>query len=65
MAFEADIKLWEFTCIPFGLRNSPTAFNQALQNIIGDLTGVVIYMHDMVVEGRTLHEHDTKFAQVL
>ena len=45
-AFEADGRLWEFTCIPFGLRNSPATFNRALRDIIGDLPGVVIYLDD-------------------
>ena len=57
-AFEADNHLWEFTCIPFGLCNSPAAFNCALQNIIGSLPGVVIYMDNVVVGGRNLQEHN-------
>ena len=57
-AFEADKKLWEFTCIPFGLRNSPAAFNRALQEIIGNLPGVVVYMDDVVVGGKNIQEHD-------
>ena len=31
-AFEANGQLWEFKSIPFDLRNSPAAFNRALQN---------------------------------
>ena len=56
--FEADGRLWEFTCIPFGLRNSPAAFNRALRDIIGDLPGVVIYLDDVVIGGRDLDEHN-------
>ena len=63
-AFEADGKLWEFTCIPFGLRNSPAAFNRALQTIIGDLPGVVVYMDDVVVGGQTLQEHDNNLQRL-
>ena len=58
MAFEADGQLWEFICMPFGLRNSLAAFNCALRNIIGDLPGVVIYLDDMVIGGQDLDEHN-------
>ena len=53
-AFEADGRLWEFTCIPFGLRNSPAVFNRALR----DIPGVVIYLDDVVIGGRDLDEHN-------
>ena len=57
-AFEADGQLWEFTCVPFGLRNSPAAFNRALRNILGDLVGIILYIDDVVVGGATIEEHD-------
>ena len=49
--------MWEFTCSPFGLRNSPAAFSRALSDILGDLPGVFIYMDDVVVGGKDLEEH--------
>ena len=57
-AFEADGRLWEFTCIPFGLHNSLAASNCALRYIIGDLPGVVIYLDDVVIRGQDLDEHN-------
>ena len=57
-AFEADNKLWEFKCLPFGLRNSPAAFNRALQEVLEGLPGVHAYMDDIVIGGRTKEEHD-------
>ena len=57
-AFEANGQLWEFKSIPFGLRNSPAAFNRALQNLLGDLPGVHTYMDDIVIGGKTIEEHN-------
>ena len=58
-AFEADQKLWEFKTIPFGLRNSPAAFNRALNDLLDGLPGLFIYMDDIVIAGKTKLEHDT------
>ena len=63
-AFEADNQLWEFTWIPFGLRNSSATFNRALRDIIGDLPGVVLYLDD-VIGGRDLEEHDHNLQNFL
>ena len=63
-AFEADNRLYEFVCVPFGLTNSPAAFNRALHDIIGDLPGIVIYMDDVVVGGRNLQEHNTNLRNL-
>lgn len=57
-AFEANGQLWEFTCIPFGLRNSPAAFNRALHDIIGKVPGLIMYADDVVIGGRDYEEHD-------
>ena len=63
-AFEAAGRLWEFTCIPFGLRNSPAAFSRALSGILCDLPGVFIYMDDVVVGGKDLEEHDANLNKL-
>lgn len=64
-AFEAGGRLWEWTCIPFGLRNSPAAFSRALDNILGDLKGVVTYMDDVIIGGIDQEDHDTNLKEFL
>jgi len=64
-AFEADGKLWEFNCIPFGLRNSPAAFNRALHDILEGLPGLYIYMDDIVIGGTSTAEHDSNLQQFM
>ena len=64
-AFEADNRLWEFKCVPFGLRNSPAAFNRALQELLCDLPGLHIYMDDIVIGGKSKEEHDTNLQKFL
>ena len=61
-AFEADQKLWEFKTIPFGLRNSPAAFNRALHELLDSLPGLFIYMDDIVIAGKTKVEHDANLT---
>ena len=63
-AFKAAGRLWEFICIPFGLRNSPAAFSRALPDIFGDLPGVFIYMDDVVVGGKDLEEHNANLNRL-
>ena len=58
-AFEANNRLWEFKCIPFGLWNSPAAFNLALQDLLEGLRGLFIYIDDIVIAGKNKVEHDT------
>ena len=64
-AFKADGQLWEFTCIPFGLRNSPAAFNRALHDILGELPGVITYTDDVVVGGRDQEKHDSNLRKLV
>ena len=64
-AFEADGRLWEFNCIPFGLRNSPAAFSRALQDLIGHLPGVIVYLDDVVIGGSTLAKHNKNLRAFL
>ena len=58
-AFEANNCLYEFVCVPFGLCNSPAAFNCTLHDTISDLPCIVIYMNDVVVGGHNLQKHNT------
>ena len=64
-AFEADGRLFEFNCIPFSLRNSLAVFSRALQDLIGHLPGLVVYLDDVVIGGSTLAEHDANLRTFL
>jgi len=61
-AFEADGELYEWNCIPFGLRNSPAAFCRSLKEILRGLTGVISYMDDLVIGGTDVGDHDSNLS---
>lgn len=64
-AFEANGALFEFNCLPFGLRNSPACFSRAMRSCFGDLQGVLVYMDDIVVGGSSRMEHDANLRRLL
>lgn len=59
-AFEACGKLYQFTRVPFGVRNGVPAFQRTITNIITseNLEGVQVYLDDITVCGRDQSEHD-------
>ena len=60
MAFTVgNLGFCEFTCMPFGLCNTPVMFQHLMQNILGELnlTYYVIYLDDIIVFGRMEEEH--------
>ena len=53
-----NLGFYEFTCMPFGLCNTPTTFQHLMQNTLGELnlTYCIIYLDDVKVFGCT-EEH--------
>jgi hypothetical protein len=45
---------FEFTKLPFGLKNAPTDFSRIMNDVLGDLDYVEIYLDDIT-------EHSQKF----
>ena len=64
-AFEANDKLYEFTHIPFGLKNACATFARELQNIIEGLPGVLNYFDDIIIGGDTKEQHDERLHKFL
>ena len=54
-----NLRFYEFTCMPFGLCNTPVTFQHLMQNTLGklNLTYCVIYLDDVIGFGRTEEEH--------
>ena len=56
-AFITPSGLWEWTVLPFGLRNAPATFQRLMNHITADLEGVRCYLDDLVVWGETWEDH--------
>lgn len=58
-AFSTDKGHFEFTRMPFGLKNAPATFQRAMNNILKDYIGTIcyVYLDDIVIVGRNLKEH--------
>ncbi|EZG68594.1 putative retrotransposon protein [Gregarina niphandrodes] len=66
-AFITPSGLFEFNVLPFGIKNSPTAFQRAMDHVFGDLVGknVFLYIDDVVICGDTKEEVLTLLEKVL
>lgn len=58
-AFSVNHGKYEFLRMPFGLRNAPSVFQRAMDDVLRQHIGkrCYVYMDDVVVFGRTLQEH--------
>ena len=64
-AFQACGRLFQFTRIPFGLRNSGAVFQRILDTIVEEdkLEGVALYCDNIYIGGRDQAEHDQNLAR--
>lgn len=56
-AFSTPDGHFEFTRLPFGLKNAPAEFTRIMHMILGNLGFVVIYIDDIIVHSHTFSEH--------
>lgn len=64
--FFAGNATYRFKRLPFGLCNSPDIFQEIMQTVVlADCNGVVNYLDDILVSGRTKDEHDKNLEAVL
>lgn len=58
-AFSTDKGHFEFTRMPFGLKNAPATFQRAMNNILGEYIGTrcYVYLDDIIVIGYNLENH--------
>ena len=57
--FPNSLQLVQMACMPFGLTNSPAAFQRFMNDIFGDLLDncVIVYLDDILIysDDETLH----------
>ncbi|XP_064646192.1 uncharacterized protein LOC135499377 [Lineus longissimus] len=56
---------YRFLRLPFGISSSAEVFNKAVTQILENLEGVISYIDDLLVWGRTKEEHDERLRKVL
>lgn len=66
-AFTCHRGLFEYTRIPFGLRNAPSWFQRFMDEFLGDLRGhgAEVYMDDVVAHAKDLLKHVKDLAKIL
>ena len=48
---------FEWHCMPMGLKNSPSIFQRAMQDLLRDLDFVQVYIDDLIIYSATPEEH--------
>lgn len=66
-AFSTALGHFEFTRMPFGLKNAPATFQRAMNNILGDCIGKIcyVYLDDIIIIGFNLENHLENVSKVL
>lgn len=66
-AFSTPYGHYQFSRMPFGLRNAPATFQRLMDQVLTGLQGteLFVYMDDIVVHASSLKEHDVKMKKLL
>ena len=64
-AFSTPYGHYEYTRMPFGLRNAPATL-RLMDNVLSGLQGteLFVYLNDIVIYARSLEEHRYKFSKL-
>lgn len=63
--FNTPMGRYKFLRLPFGICSAPEIFSRTIKEMFDDMTGVEIYIDDIVIWGSTREEHDARLIEVL
>ena len=63
-AFVTPDGLYQYTVMPFGLKNAPATFQRLVNNIIAEVEGCEAYIDDLVVYSETWENHLDQLHQL-
>lgn len=64
-AFITRRGIFQFTRLMFGVRSAPEIFAKSLSILLAGLEGIIVYLDDVLVFGRTSKEHDENLRKLL
>ena len=57
--------LYQYTRLPFGVASAPSIFQKTMDTILQGMDGVICYLDDILVSGKTEEEHLVNLRRVL
>ena len=57
--------LFEYTRLPFGISSAPAIFQRVMEGLLRDISGVVVYIDDILITGKTNEDHLQSLETVL
>lgn len=65
-AFTTPLGHYEYTRMPFGLRNAPATFQRLMNSVLSGLQGLqcFVYLDDIVIYASSLQQHSSKLKNV-
>lgn len=66
-AFSTPYGHYQFSRMPFGLKNAPATFQRLMDHVLAGLQGaeMFVYLDDIVIYARSLQEHETKYRKLV
>ena len=66
-AFSTPYGHYQFTRMPFGLKNAPATFQRLMNSVLSGLQGteLFVYLDDIVIYSRSLREHEIKLTRLM
>ena len=66
-AFSTPYGHYQFTRMPFGLKNAPATFQRLMNSVLSGFQGteLFVYLDDIVIYSRSLREHEIKFTRLM
>lgn len=65
LVFSTPFGNFRFTRMPFGISSAPEIFQKCMSHLLSGLKGVVCYLDDVLVSGKTQSEHDNNLLAVI